>query len=54
MIAENKIEKRGVMPPELCIDPELFFEELAKRKIYLSVQENHESIQSLTGARRHL
>lgn len=53
MITENKIEKRGVMPPELCIDPELFFGELAKRKIYLSFQENQESIQSLTGAKRH-
>ncbi|MFZ3166940.1 MAG: saccharopine dehydrogenase C-terminal domain-containing protein [Candidatus Methanoperedens sp.] len=53
MIAENKIEKRGVMPPELCIDPELFFGELAKREIYLSFQENQERIRSLTGAKRH-
>jgi saccharopine dehydrogenase (NAD+, L-lysine-forming) len=54
MIAENKVEKQGVLPPELCIDPELFFGELAKRKIFISFQENHESIQSLTGAQRHL
>lgn len=53
MIAEKKIEKRGVMPPELCIDPELFFGELAKRKIYLSFQEKRESIRSLTGSKRH-
>lgn len=33
MISEGILEKTGVMPPELCIDPELFFKELDRRNI---------------------
>jgi saccharopine dehydrogenase-like NADP-dependent oxidoreductase len=29
----GKIDKKGVLPPEACIDPEPFFKELGKRKI---------------------
>lgn len=32
-LANGKITKRGVLPPEGCMDPEPFFEELGKRKI---------------------
>jgi lysine 6-dehydrogenase len=32
-LASGKIDKRGTLPPEACIDPEPFFRELAKRKI---------------------
>ena len=32
-LATGKIKKRGVLPPEACIEPEPFFEELGKRKI---------------------
>jgi hypothetical protein len=30
---KGKIDKRGTLPPEACIEPEPFFRELAKRKI---------------------
>ncbi len=33
MIANGQVRKRGVLPPESCINPELFFKELKKRKI---------------------
>jgi saccharopine dehydrogenase-like NADP-dependent oxidoreductase len=33
MIAHGEIKQRGVIPPELAIDPELFFSELRKRGI---------------------
>ncbi len=40
-LASGKISKRGVMPPELCVDPEPFFKELNSRdrgiKVYGSV-----------------
>ncbi len=32
-LVKGKIDKRGVLPPEACIDPEPFFKELGKRKI---------------------
>ena len=32
-LTRGKITKRGTLPPEACIDPEPFFQELAKRKI---------------------
>lgn len=32
-LVRGKITKRGTLPPEACIDPEPFFEELGKRKI---------------------
>ena len=37
MIAKSQINQKGVLPPELCIDPEIFFKELKKRniKVYL-------------------
>ena len=37
MIAHCKIKERGVLPPEKCIEPELFFEELGRRKILVSI-----------------
>ena len=32
-LVTGKIDKKGVLPPEACIDPEPFFKELGKRKI---------------------
>jgi lysine 6-dehydrogenase len=32
-LVNGKIKKRGVLPPEACIDPEPFFRELGRRKI---------------------
>jgi lysine 6-dehydrogenase len=32
-LVNGKINKRGTLPPEACIDPEPFFKELGKRKI---------------------
>lgn len=32
-LVSGKIEDRGVLPPEACIDPQPFFKELGKRKI---------------------
>ena len=32
-LVKGKIDMRGTLPPEACIDPEPFFRELAKRKI---------------------
>jgi len=32
-LVSGKIDKRGTLPPEACIEPEPFFEELGKRKI---------------------
>ena len=42
MIARGDVPLRGVIPPETAIDPELFFAELARRRI-----EIHETIQEL-------
>jgi saccharopine dehydrogenase-like NADP-dependent oxidoreductase len=32
-LAGGKIKKRGVLPPEACIEPEPFFEDLGKREV---------------------
>jgi len=32
-LVKGKIDRRGTLPPEACIEPEPFFRELAKRKI---------------------
>lgn len=37
MIAGGKIAEKGVLPPERCIDPILFFRELKKRKLIVKV-----------------
>lgn len=42
MIARGDVPLRGVIPPETAIDPEMFFAELARRRI-----EIHETIQDL-------
>jgi saccharopine dehydrogenase-like NADP-dependent oxidoreductase len=33
MLVRGDVKEHGVLPPELCIDPDLYFEELKKRKI---------------------
>ncbi|HLC59273.1 MAG TPA: saccharopine dehydrogenase NADP-binding domain-containing protein [archaeon] len=38
MIANGKVKERGVLPPELCIDPKYFFKELKKRGIKILVK----------------
>jgi lysine 6-dehydrogenase len=42
MIARGDVTHRGVIPPETAIDPEMFFAELARRRI-----EIHETIQEI-------
>jgi lysine 6-dehydrogenase len=42
MIARGDVTHRGVIPPETALDPELFFAELARRRI-----EIHETIQEI-------
>ena len=42
MIARGDVTHRGVIPPETAIDPEIFFAELARRRI-----EIHETVQEL-------
>jgi len=37
MLCKGEIKKRGVFPPERGIDPKLFFRELAKRELEVSV-----------------
>ena len=37
-LVKGKIDRRGVLPPEACIDPEPFFKELGKRKIQVDEQ----------------
>jgi lysine 6-dehydrogenase len=37
-LVRGKIDKRGVLPPEACIDPEPFFRELGKRGILVEEQ----------------
>lgn len=36
MIVRGDVKERGVLPPELCIDPEIYFEELKKRNLAVS------------------
>jgi lysine 6-dehydrogenase len=38
-LAGGKIKKRGVLPPEACIDPEPFFFDLGKRKILVEEEQ---------------
>lgn len=38
MIAYGKIKEKGVLAPEKAIDPNYFFEELAKRQMFIKVQ----------------
>lgn len=38
MLINGYITKKGVLPPELCINPEVFFKELAKRQIQVFIQ----------------
>ena len=40
MSASGKITKRGVMPQEKCVDPELFIPQLKKRNIRLTITES--------------
>ena len=42
MIARGDVTHRGVIPPETALDPEIFFAELARRRI-----EIHETVQEL-------
>jgi len=38
-LSGGKIKKRGVLPPEGCIDPEPFFRDLGKRKILVEEEQ---------------
>ena len=40
MAASGNITKRGVKPQELVVDPTIFFAELKKRNVNLSITEN--------------
>jgi saccharopine dehydrogenase-like NADP-dependent oxidoreductase len=42
MISRGDVTVRGVVPPETAIDPEIFFQELARRRI-----EIHEKVEEL-------
>jgi saccharopine dehydrogenase-like NADP-dependent oxidoreductase len=46
MIARGDVAVRGVVPPETALDPEIFFAELAKRKI--EIHERTEQYQMLS------
>lgn len=39
MLAKGDIKEKGVIPPEICIDPEQFFAELKKRKGFKLIEE---------------
>ena len=41
MLLRGDIARNGVFPPEIGVDPEIFFSELAKRKIHLSYSIKH-------------
>jgi hypothetical protein len=43
MIARGDVQVRGVVPPEVAIDPQAFFDELARRRI-----EIHERVEDST------
>jgi saccharopine dehydrogenase (NAD+, L-lysine-forming) len=36
MILNGELKMKGAFPPEICIKPEVFFKELAKRNLYVS------------------
>jgi len=38
MLGRGEIKEKGVVPPEACVDPEIFFGEFAKRGFHLSEQ----------------
>jgi saccharopine dehydrogenase-like NADP-dependent oxidoreductase len=38
MISRGDVQHRGVIPPETALDPEIFFSELARRKIEIHQQ----------------
>lgn len=40
MITRGDVKERGVLPPESCIDPQIFFAELAKRGITIKEEIN--------------
>jgi saccharopine dehydrogenase-like NADP-dependent oxidoreductase len=41
MIAKGQVKQKGVLPPEICINPQIFFAELEKRdiKVYHTLKE---------------
>jgi saccharopine dehydrogenase (NAD+, L-lysine-forming) len=41
MIAKGQVKQKGVLPPEICINPQIFFAELKKRdiKVYHTLKE---------------
>lgn len=41
MIARGQVKQKGVLPPESCVDPKIFFDELSKRgiRIYQTLNE---------------
>ncbi|OGF52892.1 MAG: hypothetical protein A2Z21_04360 [Candidatus Fraserbacteria bacterium RBG_16_55_9] len=41
MIVSGKMTVRGVLPPETCVEPELFFRELALRGLRITVRAEH-------------
>jgi saccharopine dehydrogenase-like NADP-dependent oxidoreductase len=41
MLLRGDIKRKGAFPPEIGVDPDIFFTELAKRKIYLSYSIKH-------------
>lgn len=41
MIANGRIAGRGVLPPENCVPPELFFKELSKRDIKIKIYDRN-------------
>ncbi len=44
MLGNNHIEKKGVLPPENCINPTDFFNELAKRNMPVRIRAPSELI----------
>lgn len=41
MLNKGQIKKRGVFPPEACIEPKIFFRELARRELEVSITERY-------------
>jgi len=41
MIAKGQVKQKGVLPPEICIEPKIFFDELSERniKVYQTLKE---------------
>jgi hypothetical protein len=38
MITRGDVKAKGIVPPETAIDPDIFFEELARRRIEIHQQ----------------